>query len=165
MTGMTKPVRFIPPNPIADKVERKPGTSVEELCSQASTAMEQAKAPLFQDLEADADRLKSSYEAVLADPKDQDARLAALHALAFEMKGLGGMFGYPLVSIVSELLLKMTDPAVSKTAEVLEVIGLQVDAIALIIHERRGGEVGEGDQALIASLRAAMEKVAAPTAR
>jgi hypothetical protein len=162
---MSKPVRFIPPNPIADLVERKPGTSAEELCSQADTAMEQAKAPLFQELETDAERLKLTYEAILADRNDRDAQLETLHALAFEMKGLGGLFGYPVVSIVSELLLKMTDAAVSKTEEVLEVIGLQVDAIALIIRERRDGEVGESDQALIASLRAAMEKVAAPTTR
>jgi hypothetical protein len=158
---MTKPMRFIPPNPIADKVERKPGTSVEELCSQASTAMEQAKEPLARTLEEDAERLKATYDAAVANPKDRDNHLGALHALAFEMKGLGGMFGYPLVSTVSELMLKMTDPATAKTAGVLDVIGLQVDAIALIVREQRDGEGGESGKALIATLRKAMDKVTA----
>ena len=156
---MTKPVRFIPPNPIADKVERKAGSSVEELCAEASAAMERAKSPLLQTLEEDVDRLKSTYEAVLANPEDRALHLEALHALAFEMKGLGGIFGYPLVSMVSELLLKMTDPVTSKSSDGLGVVGLQVDAICLLIRERREGDGGESGQALIASLRQAMEKV------
>jgi hypothetical protein len=156
---MAKVFRFRPPNPLADKVKLMPEVSAEELCAKAGDAIEQVKTPLFQKLEEDVDRLRSTLNVMKSASGDGVTYLNALHAIAFEMKGLAGMFGYPLVARVSELILQTTGSQMPATGRILEVIGLQVDAITLIIRERRAGDGGEMGHALIASLQMAMDRV------
>jgi len=158
---MVKSVRFLPPNPLAGKARRLPDTSAEELCLKGTQAIDAAKAPLFAKLEEEANRLKSAYDVLMQRPGERSDRIKALNAIAFELKGLGGMFGYPLVSRIGELILQVTQPNVGVTEDVLEVIELQVDALTLVIRERREGDGGESGRALIASLEEAMDKVLA----
>jgi len=156
---MTKLTRFVPPNPIADKVEVLPDSSAEELCAHASMAVDELKAPLIEHLEKEADRLRSMLAAATASPSDRGIQLEAMHRVVFELKGLAGTFDYPLVSMISEFILKMIGPGLVANESVLEVIGLQVDAINLIIRERLEGGGGKSGQALISSLQMAMAKV------
>jgi len=158
---MVKSVRFLPPNPLAGKARRMPDTSAEELCRKGTRAIDAAKAPLFAQLEEEANRLKSACDVLIQRPGDRSNQVKALSAIAFELKGLGGLFGYPLVSRIGELILRVTKPDVGVTEDVLEVIELQVDALTLVIRERREGDGGESGQALVASLEAAMDKVLA----
>jgi len=158
---MVKSVRFLPPNPLAEKARRLPDTSVEELCEKATQAVDEAKAPLFEKLEDEASRLKSTFDALMEGPGERPDQIKALNAIAFELKGLGGMFGYQLVSSISEHIVQMTKPDSPVTEDVLDVIGLQVDAVALIIRERREGDGGESGRALVGSLKEAMGKVLA----
>jgi hypothetical protein len=158
---MVKSIRFLPPNPLAGKAKRLPGTSAEELCEKAARTVDEAKAPLFAKLEEEADRLRSTFGALKECPGDPSDQVKELNSTAFELKGLGGMFGYPLVSRIGELILQMTKPDIPVTGDVLDVIGLQVDAVALVIRDRREGDGGDSGRALVASLKEAMDKVSA----
>lgn len=158
---MVKSIRFLPPNPLADKAIRLPDTSVEELCERATQAVDEAKTPLFDKLEEEANRLTSTFDASTERSGERPDQIKALNAIAFELKGLGSMFGYQLVSSISDLIFQMTKPDSPVTEDVLDVIGLQVDAIALIIRERREGDGGESGRALVGSLKEAMGKVLA----
>jgi len=158
---MAKSVRFLPPNPLAGKARPLPDTSAEALCLKATQAVDAAKAPLFAEIEDEADRLKSACDALKDGPGDVSDRIEALSAIAFELKGLGGMFGYPLVTRIGELILQVTKPEVPVTQDVLEVIELQVDALTLVVRERREGDGGESGRDLVASLEEAMDKVLA----
>lgn len=162
---MVKSVRFVPQNSLAGKARRLPDTTVDELCERASRAVDAAKEPLFAKLEEEAGRLKSKFDALLQRRGGSAADIRSLNAIAFELKGLGGMFDYPLVSSISGLIFKMTKPDVRITKEVLNVIGLQVDAVTVAMRERRKGDGGDGGQALVASLTEAMEKVLANDSR
>ena len=158
---MARCVRFLPPNPLAGKARPLPGKSAEELCLKATQAVEGAKAPLFVEFVKEAEQLKSVCDALSERPGDPSGQIKALNAIAFELKGLGGMFGYPLVSRIGELILQVTKPDIPVTEDVLEVIELQVDALTLVIRERREGDGGERGRDLVASLEAAMDKVLA----
>jgi len=158
---MVKSIRFLPPNPLAEKAVRLPAMSVDELCEKATQAVKQAKGPLFGRLEEEAYRLKSTLDALMGRPGDLPDQIKALNAIAFELKGLGGMFGYQLVSDISEHIVQMTKPDSPVTGDVLDAIGLQVDAVALVIRERREGDGGESGRALVDSLKVVMDKVLA----
>jgi hypothetical protein len=162
---MVKSIRFLPPNPLAGKARRLPGTSAEELCERATQAIDQAKAPLIGNLEDEANRLKSTFDALMERPGERSDQIKELNAIAFEMKGLGGMFGYPLVSKISGLIFQLTKPGSPATEDVLDVVGLQVDAVALVIRERRKGDGGDTGRALFTSLKEAKDKVLAERTR
>jgi hypothetical protein len=158
---MVRSIRFLPPNPLAAKARHMPNTSVEELCEKAAQAGGEVSVPLFAKLEEEANRLKSTFDALMERRRDLPDQIKALNAVAFELKGLGGMFGYQLVSSISEHIVQMTKPDILITEDLLDVIGLQVEAIALVIREQREGEGGESGRALVASLKEVMEKVSA----
>lgn len=160
-----KTVKFLPPNPLAGKARRLSNTSAAELCEKATQAVDRAKAPLFGKLEDEANRLKPTFDALMERRGDLIDQIKSLNAIAFEMKGLGGMFGYPLVTRISELILRLTRPDIPVTEDILDVIGLQVDAITLVVRERREGDGGDSGQALVASLKEAMDRVLASGAR
>jgi hypothetical protein len=156
-----KSTRFLPPNPLAEKVSRLPDESWEKPRDQAARAIDDAKTPLFAKLEEEVERLQSAFSALMEDAGDPGDHLKALNAISFELKGLGSMFGYDLVSEIGEFIFHMTKPGHTATDDVLDVIGLQVDAIALVIRERRDGDGGERGRVLVASLEEAMQKVSA----
>lgn len=85
------------------------------------------------------------------DPTQKDRRDALFH-LAHDFKGIGGSYGYPLVSAIGDSLCKLlrSEAAMDKARH--DAIGRHVAALNAVIAERLSGDGGERGRLLVAAL-------------
>jgi hypothetical protein len=87
-------------------------------------------------------RLTATCAAAEKDPENIKQHLDDLYACAHELKGMGGNFGYPVVTEIAALLCKYIqqhDPAD------IRVVGLHVDSLRLVFdHNLSGDDSPEG---------------------
>jgi hypothetical protein len=62
-----------------------------------------------------------------------------MHDLALELKGQGGMFGYPLVTLYADTLKNLCAGLSQPSHRLHAIIGLNVDALGIIIRRRISG--------------------------
>lgn len=99
----------------------------------------------------------------IAETQDDASRrfslLPQLSRAALEIKGLGSMFGYPLLTV----LAKSTNDFVTKLGAVtdpqFEVIRLHVDAMYIVLAQHVTGEGGQTEKEVVTALRKATAKV------
>lgn len=114
-------------------------------------------------VEEDLERLQRSMlatEALVGGPAEPLA--AAYHQvyeIAHDMKGQGGSFNYPLVTVVGDRLCRFLEKAwtAPKDSQV-PVIRVCVDALRLIITQRIEGDGGPVGSNLLGGLEAAIAK-------
>ena len=95
--------------------------------------------------------------------KDPDANLRSLMARinrgAHEMRGQGGIFGYPLITEFSKSLFLSTNKNVQAISDnEYELLKAHIDAIKVVISEKVEGDGGETGRALLAGIQAAIKK-------
>lgn len=81
-----------------------------------------------------------------------------IQEIAHEMKGQGGTFGYPLVSIFGDSLYDFTGQNAGLTDNHVRIIKAHVDAMKAAIHGRIQGDGGQVGQDLKAMLAAAIKQ-------
>ena len=85
--------------------------------------------------------------------------MGQLNAGAHEMRGQGGIFGYPLITDFCKSLFQLTNrKATTITDNEFELLKAHVDAIKVVIAERVEGDGGETGRALLSGLQAAIKK-------
>jgi hypothetical protein len=62
-----------------------------------------------------------------------------IHDLALELKGQGGMFGYPLVTLYADTLKNLCAGLSQPSTRLHAIIGLNIDALGIIIRRRISG--------------------------
>jgi hypothetical protein len=62
-----------------------------------------------------------------------------IHDLALELKGQGGLFGYPLVTLYADSLKNLCGGLTHPTTRLHAIIGLNIDALGIIIRRRISG--------------------------
>jgi CheY-like chemotaxis protein len=95
------------------------------------------------------------------DPAQVAELMAAVNRTAHEMRGQGGIFGYPLITHIAKSLYEAT--RVTATAVTLNeqlLYKAHVDAIRAVMHGRVSGDGGATGQQLLASLEVAKRKYA-----
>jgi len=81
-----------------------------------------------------------------------------IQEIAHEMKGQGGTFGYPLVSIFGDGLYDFTGPQAGLTDNHVKIVKAHVDAMKATINGRIQGDGGQVGQELKAMLAAAIKQ-------
>lgn len=81
-----------------------------------------------------------------------------LHAIAHDMRGQGGTFGYQLISDFADSLYDFTVASTSTSDNHVEIIKAHIDAMRVVISERISGDGGDIGKELKASLDAAIDK-------
>lgn len=82
----------------------------------------------------------------------QNERREEFYRLAHDFKGVGGSYGYPLVSTIGELLCRLLGPEGTLDATKLGKIAGLVSALNLIISERLSGDGGDRGRHVMADL-------------
>lgn len=85
--------------------------------------------------------------------------IARINKGAHEMRGQGGIFGYPLITEFAKSLFLSTNrnyPTISENE--FELLKAHIDAIKIVINERIEGDGGETGRALLNGLQAAIKK-------
>lgn len=96
-----------------------------------------------------------------ADSRHVAGLVAEINRSAHEMRGQGGIFGYPLITHIAKSLYEATSgglKAVTPSEQLL--FKAHVDAIKAVMHGRISGDGGVTGQQLLASLEVAKKKYA-----
>lgn len=90
------------------------------------------------------------------------ALIGRINKGAHEMRGQGGIFGYPLITEFAKSLFLSTNrnyPAISDNE--FELLKAHLSAIKIVISEKIDGDGGETGRALLSGLQAAIKKYSA----
>lgn len=89
---------------------------------------------------------------------DRSIYFEKINLLAHELRGQGGTFGYPLISVFGKMLYECTMEGCHKGDNDVEIVKAHIDAMRAVLREKVAGDGGEVGQALLASLSQAIEK-------
>lgn len=92
---------------------------------------------------------------------DHNACLKAQKKLAFEVAGLGGTFGYPLLTVIGTSLVDLVNEREQFTPLLLSTLVVHADALSLVYNKRLKDDGGEAGAMLVANLAKAVERVQA----
>lgn len=79
--------------------------------------------------------------------------------LALELKGQGSLFGYPLVTLYADVLKNFTAGLTHPTPRLHAIIGLNIDALGIIIRRRISGPGSMLERRVAEALREAYVKM------
>ncbi len=111
-------------------------------------------------VQEDLDRLQVALDgARAAEAAGRAEAMQPVFAIAHDIKGQGGSFGYPLITEIGGQLCGLLDGRLDFAEEVLEVVGLHVEAMRLVVAERMEGDGGKAGQRLKRGLQAVIAKI------
>jgi len=85
--------------------------------------------------------------------------LEKIFEIAHDMKGQGGSFNYPLITIVANDLCRLLESLESAGAKETEVIRLHIDTMRVIITNGMESEGGQAGKQLLSGLAKVVAKV------
>lgn len=81
-----------------------------------------------------------------------------INLLAHELRGQGGTFGYPLITMFGRMLYEATGSGCPEDDNAIEVVKAHIDAMRAVIRDKVAGDGGEVGRALLKSLKLAIDK-------
>jgi len=87
-----------------------------------------------------------------------------INLIAHELRGQGGTFGYPLITVFGKSLYELTKPPCRQDDANLEIVKAHIDTMRAVLREKIEGDGGELGQALFKALKAAINKYTAKPA-
>lgn len=134
---------------------------LDDALRQKMDALVQASASAF--LDETAEQIKELRERLSAagttSPEDRRALVEDVREQAFQIKGMGGVFGYPLLTEFAKSLhdfLKTFDGDLDDLQH--EIVSIHIDTLYVVVAHKISGSGGALEAQLRASLKAAVEK-------
>ncbi len=95
---------------------------------------------------------------LMDEPVDQAEHIEVIHSIALELRGQGGIFGYPLMTQFGKSLYDCTEAGSKISPPLLDLISAHIDLIRVVMTQKIKGDGGRTGQELINSLREAQDK-------
>ena len=92
---------------------------------------------------SDLERVLDSLERARTDVDGRKEHVAEIHAIVHELRGLGGTFGYVLVSRIGNSLCRLIEVIDAVDDMSLKVLQAHVDALRAVITTRMKGDGGD----------------------
>ncbi|MEO5336096.1 MAG: response regulator [Magnetospirillum sp. WYHS-4] len=113
----------------------------------------------------------TSYLAKLSDlctealmkPGRRDSYFHEINLLAHELRGQGGTFGYPLVSMFGKMLYDVTGENCREDDNAVEIVKAHIDTMRAVLREKIVGDGGQLGRELLKALRLAIDKYSVVT--
>ena len=129
-----------------------------ELLAQAEEELERASMD-FTDWAVDyLKQLSGLCDQALRQPAGRRRQLDEINLLAHELRGQGGTFGYPLVTVIAKMLFDATGAGCPEDDNAIEVVKAHIDALRAVIRDKVAGDGGEVGNELMTSLQAAIDR-------
>lgn len=96
-------------------------------------------------------------EAVLK-PGRRNKQFEEIHLLAHELRGQGGIFGFPLISIFGKMLYDITGERCREDDHAVEIVKAHIDTMRVVLRENIRGDGGGVGRELHKALKQAIEK-------
>ncbi len=91
---------------------------------------------------------------------DRTPAFEEINLIAHELRGQGGTFGYPLITVFAKSLYDVTKPPCNQDDNTLEIVKAHIDAMRAVMREKIEGDGGEVGQTLFKILKQAINKYA-----
>ncbi len=159
------------PNSLKDKAgglgSSGPGEIPTELIEEAEEQLERAALDFTDWALGYLAKLSDLCTEALMKPGRRDEYFGEINVLAHELRGQGGTFGYPLISIFGKMLYDVTGEGCREDDNAVEIVKAHIDTMRAVLREKIAGDGGSIGRDLLKSLRAAIEKhsVSRPGAR
>jgi predicted DNA-binding protein len=103
--------------------------------------------------------MRSQVRAAEDDELQRIFILSNIAEIAFDIKGMGGTFGYPLLSHLAKSLHDFVGKLGLPNEAQLEVISIHIDAMYVVLARGIGGTGGQMEKELLDNLGTAVAKV------
>lgn len=102
--------------------------------------------------------LTVAHKKALENPQKAEQQFAEIHRIALELRGQGGIFGYPLVTQFGKSLFDISGDDAEITPELLDLIDSHINLVKIVISQKIAGDGGETGKELLKSLSQAKRK-------
>ena len=131
----------------------------EDILAQAEQAMPRESAGFVSWAKRYLDNLSKEVDVAKAQDKDRTTNFQEINMIAHELRGQGGTFGYPLITLFSKSLYESTKAPCKMDDTALEIAKAHIDTMRAVIREEIEGDGGEIGQQLFKSLKLAIAKI------
>lgn len=107
------------------------------------------------------EEMVQAHHRALEEPDTAQTHLGTIHDIAHELRGQGGIFGYPLMTQFGKSLYDVTPEGTECTPSLLDLIDAHIDLIKVVIKQKIKGDGGSIGQDLMRSLAEAKKKFTA----
>ncbi len=153
---------FRPPNNLRAKADGGgdggPGELPMELLEEAEAQLKRASLDFTEWCLQYLSQIQDLCTEALLHPGRRTLHFEKINLLAHELRGQGGTFGHPLVSVVGKMLYECTGDRCREDDNAIEIVKSHVDIMRVVIREKISGDGGRMGRELLESLRQAVEK-------
>jgi len=110
------------------------------------------------------ERLSQQVTNAKDNPPERALIFEDINLIAHELRGQGGTFGYPLITVFAKSLYELTKPPCRQDDPFLEIVKAHIDTMRAVIREKIEGDGGDIGQALFKALKLAINKYPPPAA-
>ncbi len=103
-------------------------------------------------------KLSKITEAAGVNPAGRKKHFEEMNMVAHELRGQGGTFGYPLITVFAKSLYEATQPGCPEDDGALGVVKAHTDAMRAVIRDKISGDGGEIGRELLKSLKVAIDR-------
>lgn len=162
MTKAPSEAQFVtPPNYLKMKVGA--GGVDKEAIKEAEIAVQVLGHKMYAKwADSDLDRMRGAFEELKKTSLDDPEGLKKMLRICWDMKGLGGTFGYPLVTTITHYLSNYLEHCVDSGAQVsAAVVSPHIDALYVVLSQKVSGDGGAIGRELVAGLEKVVLKTGA----
>ncbi len=155
---------FRPPNRLKEKAggfglgKDEGGEIPMDLLEQAEEKLHRAALDFTEWALGYLSKLSDLCTEALLKPDRRDHYFAEINELAHELRGQGGTFGYPLVSMFGKSLYDVTGEGCREDDNAVEIVKAHIDAMRAVIREKIEGDGGGIGRDLMKHLKEAINK-------
>jgi len=137
---MAKPTLIQPPRHIAEKVPKSGGPTPEQAIMRALNAAEDLIEGYQGWAVDDLEDLWRRFQEVAHESEFNHEHVQQLFDVSHEIRGQGGTFGFPLISVIGDSLCKFLDGRSSMNQPELEVIRVHILAMKAVFRQGLKGD-------------------------
>ena len=139
----------------------EPGEMPTDLLEEAEAHLERAALDFTDWANNYLSQLAKLCAEALAKEGRRNTYFEQINLLAHELRGQGGTFGYPLITIFGKMLYECTGEGCREDNAAVDIVKAHIDAMRAVLREKIGGDGGEIGRALMEMLKEAVGKNAA----
>ncbi len=148
-------------NVLKDKVGSDgPSASDLRAIERAQAAIGSLASKYIEIADEDLANLTASANNMKSDPANRSKHLQRVYLLSHDMKGQGGSFGYPMITMVSNQLCRFIEKIGTEAGDVeTEVVLLYVNALNVVVRGRIKDADNKQAQSLLSGLDLVSQKI------
>jgi CheY-like chemotaxis protein len=143
---------------MGSNAQRQPFVLPEDVLASAEQALKREADGFLDWAKQFLDRLSRQVAEAKQISGERTQNFEEINLIAHELRGQGGTFGYPLITVFGKSLYEVTKPPCQQDDSSLEIVKAHIDTMRAVLREKIEGDGGEMGQALFKALKTAINK-------